>query len=622
MTAKRAIGYGRVSTGAQLKGTSKEEQDRKTRGQAQQDGHPFVKFVSDDGRSGKSIKGRPGIQEIIRAARAREFEILYFTKLDRLARNLRDLLNIWSELEEVGLELVCVDQPAVNTTEGNFGTMMVQLLGMFAEFERRLIRERTEGGRKIVWEKGESRIGGTPYGYLWNEQHKTYEICPSTSPIYLQIVSMYLDQNLTYKDIAISLTREGIAPPSARKWKKRKAPAKWNANMVGKILKNPAYRGEAVHNRFVHKENVEKCYHAVSKEEKPEEEWITVIFPPLVTEERWGQIEAMIEHRKRRPKKKHKGYEEHYLVENIVRCGECGGRMIKRSPRKGADGRMQFRYACYWKHASAKEAEASGRKKCILGAIDAEKMDKKILNEVSSFISDPNRFAKAWLKDLNLEELKQKVERLEMQQSDLKASLARGFTYVHSTQDDELQEMYRQQQKGDERVYWTTKQELEKARRGLELASSKYKRIAEFRKIAKRTSRWTKKGLPVDTAWQVERFFWALPFEERKRSVEAIIAPDQGGRAEIRYLTPKDVLDCEQLGKLTREARVQPLTDMALNIDLKFEADLNRIETAIIGLDRKELLDKIGYSRVALSHVQIGYPEMGLWRENVIRDKP
>ena len=87
---KRAFGYGRVSTESQMRGTSRDEQERKTRIQAERDGHAFIRFVSDDGRSGKSIKGRPGIQEVIRAAQAGEFDVLYFTKLDRLGRNRRE----------------------------------------------------------------------------------------------------------------------------------------------------------------------------------------------------------------------------------------------------------------------------------------------------------------------------------------------------------------------------------------------------------------------------------------------------------------------------------------------------------------------------------------------------
>jgi site-specific DNA recombinase len=593
-TKKRAIGYGRVSTEGQLKGTSRDYQEKRTREAAEKDGCEFTEFISDDGRSGKSIKGRKGLQKVIKYAKARELDVLYFTKPDRLARNLRDTLNVWDLLiEKLGREIVCTDEPAVNSV-GKMGKVMLQFLGIVAEMERDWIRERTESGRKIVWKEGESFIGQPPYGYRWDYDEKKIVPDEETRKIYERIVSMYLDQNMTYKDIAIQLTKEGIPPPSARRWAKRKAPSKWNATTVGKILKNPAYKGKAIQNRFVHLPNEEKGYHYTSKEEKPREEWITIKFPPLISDERWDQIQAMIKHRKGRPKKRHKGYEDHFLAENILRCGECGGRMTKKVQER-AGGSPLFRYICYWKRCSAKELEASGREKCILKSLDAEVIDKKILNEVSRFISNPSKFADDWLRDLDLEEIQAREEHLKKKEKELKDSLDRGFEYIRGAA-PELTERYRKQMRSDEELYFTTQRELKKAERELDFATSKKKRVTEFGKIAKRSSRWAKKGMPVSTMSDCMQFFKSLPFKERKRIIEAIIAPENGGKCEIRYLRLMDLLDSTE--GLSREELVEPMVHEPPDVETNFHADLDRIEALITGLDRSELKNKLTCSGI------------------------
>lgn len=98
------------------------------------------------------------------AARSGEIDALVFTKVDRLARSLRDLLNIEAELAELGVALVCTDQPIDTSTAT--GRLLFHQLGSIAEFEASQIVERmTLGNRAAV------RRGGWPGGELpWGLQ--------------------------------------------------------------------------------------------------------------------------------------------------------------------------------------------------------------------------------------------------------------------------------------------------------------------------------------------------------------------------------------------------------------------------------------------------------------------
>jgi len=95
--------------------------------------------------SGKSIE-RPMFQKMMELCDKKKVDILLFTKLDRLARSLQDLLNITSKLNSNGVKFIVVEQNLDTSTSQ--GKLLFHILGAFAEFERTIIRERMVAGRK------------------------------------------------------------------------------------------------------------------------------------------------------------------------------------------------------------------------------------------------------------------------------------------------------------------------------------------------------------------------------------------------------------------------------------------------------------------------------------------
>jgi DNA invertase Pin-like site-specific DNA recombinase len=99
----------------------------------------------DKGVSGKTTD-RPDFQKMMDLVEKNKINLVIFTKLDRLARSLQDLLNITSKLESKGVKFIVVEQ-SIDTSNSS-GRLLFQILGSFAEFERNIIRERMESGRK------------------------------------------------------------------------------------------------------------------------------------------------------------------------------------------------------------------------------------------------------------------------------------------------------------------------------------------------------------------------------------------------------------------------------------------------------------------------------------------
>ena len=95
--------------------------------------------------SGKSID-RPDFKKMMELCEKKKIDIILFTKLDRLARSLQDLLNTASKLESKGVKFIVVEQNLDTSTSQ--GKLLFHILGAFAEFERTIIRERMEAGRK------------------------------------------------------------------------------------------------------------------------------------------------------------------------------------------------------------------------------------------------------------------------------------------------------------------------------------------------------------------------------------------------------------------------------------------------------------------------------------------
>ena len=83
-------------------------------------------------------------------------DVLTVWKLDRLSRSLKDLLLILDKVEKVGAGFRSLTENIDSTTAS--GRMMMQMLGAFAEFERAMVRERTQAGLRSA--RAQGRKGG------------------------------------------------------------------------------------------------------------------------------------------------------------------------------------------------------------------------------------------------------------------------------------------------------------------------------------------------------------------------------------------------------------------------------------------------------------------------------
>lgn len=138
---KRVAIYTRVSTDAQ----TTENQRRQLEAVAHRSDWEIVGMFEDAGISGaKGRDKRPQFDALCKGATRREFEMVMAWSVDRLGRSLQDLVAFINELAAVGCDLY-LHQQALDTSTPS-GRAMFQMCGVFAEFERGMIRERVAAG--------------------------------------------------------------------------------------------------------------------------------------------------------------------------------------------------------------------------------------------------------------------------------------------------------------------------------------------------------------------------------------------------------------------------------------------------------------------------------------------
>jgi putative DNA-invertase from lambdoid prophage Rac len=107
---------------------------------------------------GSDAKTRPKREELLRAARRREVDVIVVWRLDRWGRSLLDLIGTLQELHAVGVGFVSLTEALDMTTPG--GRALAGMLAVFAEFERDILRDRVKAG--IAQARKEGRPHGRP----------------------------------------------------------------------------------------------------------------------------------------------------------------------------------------------------------------------------------------------------------------------------------------------------------------------------------------------------------------------------------------------------------------------------------------------------------------------------
>ena len=374
----RLVAYTRVSTEEQaMEGTSLDGQLDQVREYCTSNNHEMVGEYRDAGFSGKD-GDRPGLRRLLHDAGNGLFDGVVVSSMDRLARNLRLLLDLELQLRSMEIRLFIIKQSI--DTSGYSGRMMFQVLGLIAEWEREAIIERTKGGRLRRYKEGRWGPGNVLYGYKYDRGSKKLVIDEKPAKIVRRIFDLYLSGNGMLR-IAGILNEENIPPRTNR--------AKgWHSGAIRDVIVNSGYKGEIIVNRHC---PISQLRHGVPKEA------VKVEVPPIIDNDTWEAAQKRLSGNKHvRPVRVNP-----WLLQGMITCGECGHSF------RGAISHGKRYYSCTGR---TQRLHIDGSSRCTVPWFSADWLEGQVWGRIESIIRDPNK----------LEELlSDTIRRLEDKSADL-----------------------------------------------------------------------------------------------------------------------------------------------------------------------------------------------------------
>jgi len=340
----RVATYTRISTDEEHQPFSLEAQSERLGSYVRsQDNWQLARRYTDQ-MSGSTLE-RPGLEQALADARANCYDMLLVYRVDRLCRSVRALAQLLEELDHAGVSFRSATEPFDTGTAA--GRMMVQMLGVFAEFERATLIDRVIAGMERKAARGEWLGGHAPYGYRLNRDTALLEPNEAEAPVARLIFDLYARKHLGARGVASYLSRRGHLSRPGHLWS--------HVGVLG-VLRNPVYVGKIAFR------DVE--YQAPHT--------------PLIEPEVFAQTQRLLRKRGNDASTRRSNTTD-FLLSGLVVCAACGRRYIG-TPAHGRSARYRY-YTCFSRNRH-------GTQGCRSDVLRANKLDEAVLESLLATYAD------------------------------------------------------------------------------------------------------------------------------------------------------------------------------------------------------------------------------------------
>jgi len=305
MSEKKHVGiWIRVSTDFQVKDESPEHHEQRARAYVLAKGWEVVEVYRLDAVSGKTVIDLPEAKRMLKDIKTKRISGLIFSKLARLARNTKELLEFAEIFKANKADLISLSESIDTSTPA--GRLFYTMIAAMAEWERAEIAERVAASVPVRARMGKSLGGAAPYGYRW--EGLSLVIDEREAPIRKLMYELFL-QHQRKKTVAAELTRLGHRTRNG---------SKFTNTTIDRLLKDSTAKGERVAN-YTRSTGEGKKWIL-----KPKSEWIVIQCPAVTDADTWDKCNALLESQYKPNAKP--GRKAAHLLSGFIEC-HCGHSM-------------------------------------------------------------------------------------------------------------------------------------------------------------------------------------------------------------------------------------------------------------------------------------------------------
>ncbi|MEW6686575.1 MAG: recombinase family protein [Candidatus Edwardsbacteria bacterium] len=253
--------------------------------------------------SGKSVIEHPETKRMFNDIRTGHIKALIFSKLARLGRNVKELIEIADYFRKYDADLVSLQESLDTSTPG--GRLLFNFIACLAQWEREEIASRVAASVPVRAKLGRPLGGKAPFGYEWQE--KKLIINEQESFILKKLFETFINCQ-RIKTTARLMNQAGY------RTRKKKL---WTDSTVRRLLQDSTSKGIHILN------HTKSRGEGKGWDKKPKEDWVELKVEPIIKEELWTQANLILKKNAKPRTKKPRAY----LLSGLVQCSECNSKM-------------------------------------------------------------------------------------------------------------------------------------------------------------------------------------------------------------------------------------------------------------------------------------------------------